>query len=103
MATLRPNWPVGLPSPQALQIATDAMCRQYVLAETMLHKVVIAQALELAYLLSAYGLVPQEPQPAALQTDSVEDTATKLLRTTRARNRRRSASRHVLVDMPSIR
>jgi hypothetical protein len=58
MATLRPNWPAGLPSPQALQTATDALARQYVLSETMLHPMVNGQALELAYLMTAYGLVP---------------------------------------------
>ena len=34
MTTLRPNWPSGLPSPEALQAATDAMRRQYTMPLT---------------------------------------------------------------------
>lgn len=102
MAALRPNWPIGLPTPKALQTATDALCRQYVLPETMQHPVVVSQALELAYLLSAYDLVSEElleaPQLAAANSDITVDTASKLPRTRGFRNRRPSASQPVLVD-----
>jgi len=48
----------GLPSAKALQFATDAVCRVRVLPETELHPEIGDQALQLAYLLTAYGLVP---------------------------------------------
>jgi hypothetical protein len=102
MATLRPNWPIGLPTPKALQTATEALCRHYALPETMLHPVVASQALELAYLLSAYGLVaeepPEAPQFVAANSDITMDTARKLLRAGRVRNRRLGASHPVLAD-----
>ena len=102
MATLRPNWPIGLPTPKALQTATDALCQRYVLPETMLHPVVVSQALELAYLLSAYGLVPEElpeaPQLAAAKSGITVDTAKKLPRTRRFRNRRPGASQPILAN-----
>jgi hypothetical protein len=97
MATLRPNWPAGLPSPQALQTATDAMARQYVLPATMLHPVVVRQGLELAYLLSAYGLASTESQPPATPSDVTVDSPRKLPRTLAIRNRRRNASQRVKV------
>jgi hypothetical protein len=65
VTSLRPNWPAGLPSPQAVQTANEALCRCYVLPETLLHPVVVSQAIELAYLLSAYGLVPTRQRSAA--------------------------------------
>jgi hypothetical protein len=92
MASLRPNWPAGLPSPLALQAATEAMRRQYVLPATMLHPVVARQALELGYLMSAYGLVPAETQSAAVHSDIVVDTPRKSLR------RRRAGRRAPIVD-----
>jgi hypothetical protein len=97
MATLRPNWPAGLPSPQALQTATEALRRQYVLPATVLHPVILRQALELGYLLSAYGLVPVEPQTAADQSDIAVDTPRKSSRTASVRSWRRSASQRVPV------
>jgi hypothetical protein len=75
MTPLRPNWPAGLPSPYALQIATDAVCRLYILPETERHPVVEDQALELAYLLAAYGLGQTEQQKtAAAQTDAARNS-----------------------------
>jgi hypothetical protein len=97
MATLRPNWPAGLPSPQALQTATDAMARQYILPATMTHPVLVKQALELAYLISAYGLAPMESQPAATQSDVTVDTPRKLPRISAIRNRRRNAGQRIKV------
>ena len=90
MATLRPNWPTGLPSPDVLQAATEAMRRQYVVPATMLHPMVARQALELGYLLSAYGLAPAEPHPATPQSDIVVDASRKSPRTAGFRNRRRT-------------
>ena len=52
--------PMGLPSPQAAQMASDAIGRQFVLPETMQHPVITAAAMELAYLFMAYGMVPPD-------------------------------------------
>jgi hypothetical protein len=103
MATLRPNWPAGLPSPQALRAATDALARQYVLSETMLHTIVNSQALELAYLLTAYGLVLDKrnlrtgaaPSYLTLKTPRNSPLAA------RSRSRRHGAGRRVLVATPA--
>jgi hypothetical protein len=97
MATLRPNWPAGLPSPQVLQTATEAMCRQYVVPATMLHPMVAGQALELGYLLAAYGLAPADPHPAMPQSDIVVDAPGKPPRRAGFRNRRRAAGQRVQV------
>ena len=48
--------PLGMPSTEALQMATDAMRRHYVLPETMEHPAVRSECLRLAYLIQAYGL-----------------------------------------------
>ena len=65
MATLRPKWSAGLPDPNVVQAATDAIGGHFVLAESVSHPIVVSQAIELAYLLSAYGLVACEPERAA--------------------------------------
>jgi hypothetical protein len=50
--------------------------KHYILAETELHPVVIAQTIELSYLLVAYGLVPTEhPQTAVPRPNMTDDTA----------------------------
>ena len=48
--------PLGMPSPEALQMATDAVRRRYVLAETMQHPEIRAECLRLAYLVQAYRI-----------------------------------------------
>ncbi len=57
---------LGMPSAKALQMATEAVRRRYVLPETMEHPVVRAECLQLAYLIQAYGLAsrPPEARPA---------------------------------------
>jgi hypothetical protein len=80
MATLRPNWPTSLPTPEALQMATDAVSQHFAWRETASHPAVVGQAIELAYLLAAYGLVPDEPKPAAAQRALVRETARTKLR-----------------------
>jgi hypothetical protein len=102
MAALRPNWPPGLPSPLALQTATEAMRRRYVLAATLLHPVVARQALELGYFLSAYSLVPPEPQAAPMQSDIVVDAPRKPARSKRLRGRRRAALRVPAAEVDTI-
>ena len=49
---------LSLPSSMALQTATAVLRRGHHLRETMQHPVVVGQAIELAYLLSAYGVTP---------------------------------------------
>ena len=97
MATLRPNWPPGLPSPEALLTATDALRRKYVLSGTVLHPVIAGQAIELAYLLSAYGLVPTERRAAPARSYGTSEYHMNLPRAAGFRSRPRGAG-HVLLD-----
>ena len=60
--------PLGMPSPEALKMATDFMRRRYVLPETMQHPVVKSECLRLAYMIQAYGLAA----PPSLGEDSVQ-------------------------------
>ena len=53
--------PFGQPSPEALQLAADIVCRRYVLPETIQHPEVRSECLRLAYLIQAYGLaIPRQ-------------------------------------------
>jgi hypothetical protein len=54
--------PLGMPSPKALRMATDAMRRYYVLPETMEHPAVRSECLRLAYLIQAYGFASTGPE-----------------------------------------
>jgi hypothetical protein len=56
------DMPLGMPSPEALQMAIGAMGRHYVLPETMQHPVVRSECLRLAYLIQAYGWASTTPQ-----------------------------------------
>lgn len=62
--------PLGMPLARALEIATDAVNRLYVLPETREHPVTRAECLQLAYLIQAYDLAsrPPEPHPAPKTT-----------------------------------
>ena len=62
----------SLPSSNALQTATAVLRRGHHLRETMQHPVVVGQAIELAYLLSAYGVAPTvgRVRPLNLRTTS---------------------------------
>jgi hypothetical protein len=53
-----PDEPMGLPSPEALRLATDAIRRRYVLPETMEHPQVRSECMRLAYMIMACGLAP---------------------------------------------
>jgi hypothetical protein len=55
--------PLGMLSPEALQMATDATRRCYVLPETMQHPEVRAECMELAHLVQAFGLASTKPAP----------------------------------------
>jgi hypothetical protein len=81
MTPLRPIWPAGLPSPEAMQMATEALGRHYVYAETLLDPVVHGEAIQLAYLLSAYGLVSMQPQTAAVPPGMTDDETSNSSRT----------------------
>ena len=54
--------PLGMPSPEAMQMATDAIRRRYVPPETMQHPEVRSQCMRLAYLIQAFGLGPEPGQ-----------------------------------------
>lgn len=47
---------LGMPSREALRVATNATRRRYVLPETIQHHEVRSECLWLAYLIQAYGL-----------------------------------------------
>jgi hypothetical protein len=73
--------PLGMPSPEALRLATAVISRRYVLPETMQHPQVRSECMRLAYLIQAYGLVAQQsscptssPDPSTLKmaADGVE-------------------------------
>jgi hypothetical protein len=53
-----PDESMGLPSPEALQLATDAIKRRYVLPETTEHPQVRSECMRLAYMIMACGLAP---------------------------------------------
>jgi hypothetical protein len=52
--------PMGLPSPEALQLATNVVRQRYVLPETMEHPQVRSECMRLAYMIMACGLAPPE-------------------------------------------
>ena len=51
----------GMPSREALRVATNAMRSRYVLPETFQHHEVKSEFLRLAYLIQAYGLTSTAP------------------------------------------
>ena len=70
MPTERPHdAPLGMPSPEALQMATDAVRRRYVLPETMQHPEVGSECLRLAYLIQSYGLTTPKLGPQHVEPD----------------------------------
>jgi hypothetical protein len=65
--------PLGMPSTEAMQMATDAVRRHYVLPETMEHPAVKAECLRLAYLIQAYGLASPKPESQDHATEEQRD------------------------------
>ena len=55
--------PCGMPSPEALRLATAAISSRYVLPETIQHPHVRSECLGLAYLIQAYGLASMNSKP----------------------------------------
>ena len=89
------NRPLGMPSPEALQTATDAIRRRYVLPETMEHPVVRAECLRLAYLIQAYGLASAKPEKNRVVPKATRCGAEEFWQAPRGCDRRR---RHVAQD-----
>ena len=58
-----PEVPFGMPSPEALQLATAVIRQRYVLPETMQHPQVRSECIHLAYLVQAYGLASTNTAP----------------------------------------
>ena len=61
--------PLGMPSPEAFQMATDATRRCYVLPETMQHPEVRSECMRLAYLIQSYGLTTAKAEPRHVKPD----------------------------------
>jgi hypothetical protein len=53
--------PLGMPSPEALRLATGAIRRRYVLPETMQHSRVRSECMRLAYFIQAWGMCATAP------------------------------------------
>jgi CheY-like chemotaxis protein len=64
-----------LPSLQALQMATEAIRRGYGMVEPAHDPEVVAQAIELSFLLVAYGLVPTKPGVAMARSATAGQSA----------------------------
>jgi CheY-like chemotaxis protein len=88
MAILQSGTLSGLPSPQALKLATEAVRRSFSCPDVLQHPVVASSIRRLAYQLMAYGLVPAEPavetaaskpRPAGQHVLVVDDTADVLV------------------------
>jgi hypothetical protein len=63
MIRLRWRCSADLPTRQAVQMARDALRRGFALPETVSHPAIDSQVMSLAYLLMAYGLVPEPRGP----------------------------------------
>lgn len=59
--------PLGMPSPEALQMAAEAMGKHYIMPETMDHPAIRSACMRLAYTLMAFGLVPSKAKNAVPQ------------------------------------
>jgi CheY-like chemotaxis protein/DNA-binding MarR family transcriptional regulator len=64
-----------LPSVQALRMAAEATRKGYGLTEPTRHPEIVAQAIELAFLLVAYGLVPMEPGIAVARSNMAKESS----------------------------
>jgi len=53
--------PFGMPSPEALRLATAVIRRRYVRPEAMRHPQVRSECMRLAYTIQAYGLSSASP------------------------------------------
>ena len=71
---------LGLSSLEALQVATDAIRRRYVLRETMQHPEVRAECMELVHLIQAFGLASTKPAPHHDEIKKLRDLVTGIRR-----------------------
>jgi hypothetical protein len=90
--------PLGMPSPEALQMASDAMRRHYVLPETMEHPAVRAECLRLAYLIQAYGLASTKPESQNHATEEQRDVGSPRCAPTVPFRNRSPHGRHMIQD-----
>jgi hypothetical protein len=90
--------PLGMPSPEALRMASDAMRRHYVLPETMEHPAVRSECLRLAYLIQAYGLASTKPELQDDVTEKQRDGGSQRFAPTPAFPDRRRHSRRLTQD-----
>ena len=65
--------PLGMPSPEALRLATAVIDRRYVLPETMQHPQVRSECMRLAYLIQAYDLASMNCAPDHGREDELHD------------------------------
>jgi hypothetical protein len=72
--------PLGMLSPEALQMATDATRRCYVLPETMQHPEVRAECMELAHLIQVFGLPSTNPARHHDEIKKLRDLVTGIRR-----------------------
>lgn len=76
MAVERPqDVPLGMPSPEALRLATAMINRRYVLPEFMQHPQVRSECVRLAYLIQAYGQASMKSTPHYGREDELQDAA----------------------------
>ena len=66
---------LGMPSPEALLAATNAMRSRCVLPETLQHHEVKSECLRLAYLIQAYGLTSTAPASRRDRSEKLSDGA----------------------------
>jgi len=66
---------LGMPSREALRVATDAMRSRYVLPETLQHHEVRSECLRLAYFIHAYGLTSAAPASRRYRSEKLANGA----------------------------
>jgi hypothetical protein len=81
MVTLRRRCSADQPTRHAMQMAREALRRGFVLPETVSHPVIEKQVMSLAYLLMAYGLVPEQREPDRIVTRRKSAAVTAIART----------------------
>ena len=66
---------LGMPSREALRVATNAMRSRYVLPETFQHHEVKSECLSLAFLVQAYGLTSIAPASRRDRSEKLANSA----------------------------
>jgi len=73
--SVRRNLPPLAPTPAAQAMAADAIARRLVVPETRAHPAIHSAIMNLAYLITAYGMVPNTPVTDMTATRNSERTA----------------------------